>query len=233
MLGPLDYLVWLSGFILEAGVVVCVIFSRSLTRYYPIALYMFSAAAVQCLHFSCIAEFGISSPQYHSLYYYSESVLTVLLFCVIIHLYQQVFAVMNASRYIRGGASILILATALFAYVVVRTHSDHLTKQFVIEFGQDLYFVGVVLTYLLWAAILYFHETRARLIHLVLALGLYFSGTAVTYAVRNLFPSLEPSFYQWALPVFGILLPLAWSVTFWKVPEDARILAYEFAGRTQ
>ena len=233
MLGPLDYMIWLSGFLLEAAVVVCVVFSRSLARYYAVAVYMLCQAAVEYLHYVCIARFGVSSPQYNSLYFYTESLLTILLFCVIIQFYQQVFADLNVGRYIRGGASTLLFATAMFSYLVVRGHSDHLTKQFVIEFGQDLYFVGVVLTYLLWAAILHFRETRTRLIHLVLALGLYFSGTAAAYALRNLFPDMQAFVLQWVPPLFGTLLPLAWAYTFWRVPEEARLLTYQLEARAR
>jgi len=231
MLGPLDYFLWITSFLLEAWVVFQVISSRSFARYYPVALYMFSAALVECVHYVCITRFGVSSPQYHFVYFCTGTLLTILLFWVIIQFYQQAFSGLNIRRYIRGGAAILILATALFSCVAVRAHNGRLTQQFAVEFGQDLYFVGVVLTYLLWAVILYFRETRARLVHLVLALGVYFSGTAASYALRNLFPSLHTSF-QWALPILGTLLPLAWACTFWKVPEDSRILAYQLAGRT-
>ena len=55
---------------------------------------------------------------------------------------------------------------------------------------------------MLWGAILKLRETRVRLIELVLALGIYFSADAMTYALRNLFPSagapglaLDPSDY--------------------------------------
>ncbi len=232
MLGPLDYWLWATGIALEALVVVCLISRRSLARYYAVAIYMFCRVAIGCLYYFYITRFGISSEQYHSLYYYTDSLLTILLFCVIIQLYQQVFADMGVNRFVRGGASMLLFATALFSYVVIRTHSEHLTKQFVVEFGQNLYFVGVVLTYVLWAAILYFRETRARLIHLVLALGLYFSGTAATYALRNLFPGMQSFALQWVPPIFGVLLPLAWSYTFWRVPEEARLLRYQLEGRT-
>ncbi|HXJ16538.1 MAG TPA: hypothetical protein VNM68_05000, partial [Candidatus Polarisedimenticolia bacterium] len=83
--------------------------------------------------------------------------------------------------------------------------------------------VGVVLTYMLWGAILKLRETRTRLIQLVLALGVYFSGTAGIYALRNLFPDLQPTLLQWLPPLFGTLLPLAWTYTFLKVPEEARL----------
>jgi VanZ family protein len=145
------------------------------------------------------------------------------MFCVIIQLYQHVFVEMNVSRYIRSAAAILLLATAFFSYAVVRENKDHLTSRFVVELGQNLHFCGVVLTYLLWGAILKLRETRTRLIQLVLALGVYFSATAGTYALRNLFPGLQESVLRWVPPLIGTWLPLAWAYTFSKVPEDARL----------
>ena len=81
----------------------------------------------------------------------------------------------------------------------------------------------MVLTYLLWGAVLTLRETRARLIQLVLALGVYFSATAGIYALRNLFPGLQPNLLRWLPPLMGVWLPLAWAYTFTKVPEDARL----------
>jgi glucan phosphoethanolaminetransferase (alkaline phosphatase superfamily) len=99
--------------------------------------------------------------------------------------------------------------------------------------GQNLYFVGVVLTYLLWGAILKLRETRTRLIQLVLALGVYFSATACTYALRNLFPNLESSVLKSIFPVVGLWLPVAWAYTFAKVSEDARLATARLAAGTR
>jgi hypothetical protein len=99
--------------------------------------------------------------------------------------------------------------------------------------GQNLYFVGVVLTYLLWGAILTLRETRMRLIQLVLALGIYFSADAAAYALRNLFPGLEPNFLRWIPPLMGLWLPVAWAYTMTKVPEDGRLAPSELVVKTQ
>jgi ABC-type Na+ efflux pump permease subunit len=88
--------------------------------------------------------------------------------------------------------------------------------------SQNLYFVGVVLTYILWGAILKLRETRTRVIQLVLSLGVYFSAFAGSYALRNLYPQMN-SFLQYIPPALGCLLPLSWAYTFWRVPEEARI----------
>ena len=108
---------------------------------------------------------------------------------------------MKVSAYVRRIGVAVLALTAGFSYLVVHANRSHLTTHFVVELGQNLYFLGVVLTYLLWFSILKLHETRTRLVQLVLGLGVYFSATAATYALRNLFPSLEGPFLHWLPPL--------------------------------
>ena len=233
MLGPIDYGLWCLGFLVEIYVVVCVLRSKSLARYFPLVIYSLCDAVVTFGLYFCVHNFGYTSPRYAYFYYYSDSLLTLLLFWVIIHFYLQTFEEMGASRYIRGAAAILILATVVFSYGVVHQNRTHLTSRFVVELGQNLYFVGVVLTYLLWGAILTLRETRMRLIQLVLALGIYFSADAAAYALRNLFPGLQPNFLRWIPPLMGLWLPVAWAYTMTKVPEDGRLAPSELVVKTQ
>jgi hypothetical protein len=95
------------------------------------------------------------------------------------------------------------------------------TAAFSYELSQNLYFVGLVLTYVLWGAILKLRETRTQLIQLVLSLGLYFSAFAATYALRNMYPNFGVLGY--VVPVFGCLLPSAWAYAFWRLAPDARM----------
>ncbi len=150
MLGPVDYTVWSAGFVLEVVVVVSAFATNQAKRYLTIALYMVCCGLVQCAHFYCLRKYGFSSKQYTYVYYYTESLLTISLFCVVIQLYQHVFEEMKVSKQIRTAAAVLVAATAFFSYAVIRQNQGHLTSRFVVELGQNLYFVGVVLTYLLW-----------------------------------------------------------------------------------
>jgi hypothetical protein len=109
----------------------------------------------------------------------------------------------------------------VFSYLLVRQHQTQLTNRFVVELSQNLYFVGVVLTYLLWGAVIKLRETRTRLVQLVLALGIYFSASAGAYALRNMYPGLAIT--KFIPPLAGTFLPLAWAYTFWRVSEDARL----------
>jgi hypothetical protein len=143
MLGPLDYLIWLVGFLAEIGVVVYLLSRKEAFRYFPIAFYMLCDAFVTCGLFYCVHHFGFDSATYVYFYYYTDSLLNVLMFWVIIRFYQETFAEMGVSKYIRGAAVMLIFLTAVFSYAVVHQNRTHLTSHFVVEIGQNFYFVGV------------------------------------------------------------------------------------------
>lgn len=233
MLGPFDYALWLIGFLVEIYVVVCSLCHKDFFRYLPLNIYMLCEAFVTFGLFFCLRTYGFSSPKYSYFYYYTDSLLAILMFCVIIKLYLQVFQELGVNAYIRRAAGVLILLTAIFSYGVIHQNQDHLTSRFVVELEQNLNFVGVVLTYLLWGAIMKLRETRTRLIQLVLALGVYFSVGAGTYALRNLFPHLESSFLKFIVPLAGLWLPVAWAYTFTKVPEDSRLATALVAARAR
>jgi hypothetical protein len=231
--GPFDYAIWVVGSVLELGVVLCALYRRAFLRYVSLNLYMLATLAVNCVTYISLARYGFESREYHFAYYYTDSLLTILMFFVIIQLYQQVLAQMNASGYIRRVATVVLAGTSLFSYLVVYRHRANLSGQFVVAFGQNLYFVGVVFTYVLWAAIFKLGETRRRLVNFVLALGIYFSGIAGAYALRNLFPSLEPVILHWIPPLAATWLPLAWAYTFMRVPEDARFTMAHLEAKAQ
>src|SRR5579864_1580144 len=224
MLGPFDYAVTLISFLAEAYVVVCLCVSKNYFRYFSVNIYMLAAVGATVGGALVLRHFGVASQVYGYVYYYTDALLTIALFFVIMSFYQQVFHQMGVGKYVRWASVFLLSATALFSYLVVRRMpSHHLTSRFVVEISQNLYFVGVVLTYLLWGAVVKLRETRTRLIQLVLALGIFFSSNAACYALRNLFPALEPSFLKWVPPMAGLFLPLAWAYTFTKISEDARL----------
>ena len=201
---------------------VCAIKKHALRRYFVLNLYMASLILSEIGRYKILTEYGFTSKQYLYFYYYSDAVLTIFLYFALITLYAHVFSELKAERYVRFGALLLLAGTALFTYAVVEQSAAKLVTHFVVELSQNLYFVGLVLTYVLWAAILKLRETRTRLIQLVLSLGVYFSLFAANYAIRNLYPSLSSVFVP-MIQVFGTFLPLAWAYAFWYLPEEARM----------
>lgn len=226
MLGPFDYALWLIGFLAEVYVAVRLSTPKNFTRYLSLNAYMLAAVGVTAAQFFACRHYGVSSQTYAYVYYYTDALLTIALFFVIMSFYQQVFQQMGVGKYVRWGAVFLLTGTALVSYLIVRRMPHHhITNALVVEMSQNLYFVGVVLTYLLWGAVITLRETRTRLIQLILALGIFFSSDAAGYALRNLFPSphLEANFLKWVPPIAGTFLPLAWAYTFTRVPEEARL----------
>ncbi len=228
MLGPLDYFVWILGLALEVFVVVFSVTRRQFLRYLPLNLYMLADAMFTVGSFYFVMHYGLQSLAYRYFYYYGDSLLTILLYFCVLGLYQHVFEEMEASKYVRAASLMLLVGTALVSFVIVRQSQDHLTGRFVVELSQNLYFVGLVLIYILWGAVMKLRETRMRVIQLVLALGIYFSAYSATYALRNLFPGLV--LVRTILPpLVGTWLPLAWAYTLWRVPEETRLATAQLA----
>jgi hypothetical protein len=203
-------------------VVVCAIRANVFHRFLPLNLYMAASAAGDLLRFRMLSHYGYTSTEYFYFYYYSDALLTVALFLALISLFVHVFKELNAEKMVILGACLLLAATALFSYLVIQQSAERMLTRFVVELSQNLYFVGLVLTYTLWGAILKLRETRAQLVQLVLALGVYFSLLAANYAIRNLYP-LEGPLAGALVQISGCFLPAAWAYAFYRLPKDARL----------
>jgi hypothetical protein len=154
-------------------------------------------------------------------YYYSDLLLTLALFVALISLYTRVFGELKVKQYLYFVAMAVLLGTAIFSYAIVDRSSERLSTQFAIELSQNLYFVGLVLTYILWGAVMKLRETRTRLVQFVLSLGIYFSAYAASYALVNMAEQL--GVVQYISPVLGCLLPLSWTITMVRHTEESRL----------
>lgn len=207
----------------------CAARRRCFVRYLTLNLYMLASLLISVARFVVFHRYGFASAEYKYFYFYSDALGIILLYFAVMGLYLHVFHEMGLSKYIRGASILLLAATAWFSYMVMNEHTTQLTTRFVFELSQNLYFVGVVLTYLLWGAVMKLHVTRTRIVQLVLSLGIYFSASAGSYALRNLLPNLE--LVKFVPPLIGTFLPLAWSYTFWKIPEEARLATASLVAR--
>ena len=222
MLGPVDYLMPAFGFLAEVLAVVFLLRRGLAGRYFTLFLYLVTTFALGIARFLILFRFGLTSSEYIYFYYYSDTLLTICLFFALMGLYSPVFQEMGAHKYLRAGAVLLLAGTSWFSYQVVQHASDKMISRFVVELSQNLYFVGIVLTSLLWGAVVKLRATRAQLIHLVLGLGVYFSAFAANYALRNLYPQFSVV-WMYVPPLMAIWLPASWAFTFWRIPEEARL----------
>jgi hypothetical protein len=223
MPGSASYAILLLGTLLEALVVVCAVRRKVLRKYFVLNLYMLLCVFVTLGRYHILKyDGGVTSLTYRYFYFYSDALLTIVLYFGLISLYISVFEEMKVGRYLRMGAIVLLAGTSWFSYAVVSQSSHRILTYFAFELSQNLYFVGLVLTYVLWAAVLKMKQTHALLVQLVLSLGIYFSACAASYSLFNLHPTLY-SHVSALVPVVGCLLPLSWAYAFWHVPEDAQL----------
>lgn len=175
-----------------------------------------------------LTHYGLTSKEFIYTYYYSDALLTICLYFAVLHLFSHVFDEMGAERYLRFGATLLLAGTAVFSYLAVHQASNKLITRFVVEMSQNLYFIGLVLTYVLWGAMLKLRESRTQLVQLVLSLGIHFSAFAASYALRNLNPDWHVAL-QYLAQASGIWLPAAWTYTLLRTPADARLVPARLA----
>jgi hypothetical protein len=225
--GTIGYAIWFLGTVLEVSVVVCALLRHSFRRYLCLNLYMVFSVLASAGRYWSLSHFGLFSSEYKYFYFYSDAVLTIFLYLALITLYLHVFDEMKVEKYVRLAAIFLLAGTAIFSYSVVQQSSNKMLTGFFFELSQNLYFVGLVLTYVLWGAILKLRETRTQVIQLVLSLGIYFSAFAAAFALKNMVPGMQLLGY--VVPVFGCLLPLAWSYAFWRLSPDARMVPARLA----
>ncbi|MFI5097955.1 MAG: hypothetical protein ACHQT6_08295 [Candidatus Acidiferrales bacterium] len=221
MPGPTGLIIWFLGTAFELMFVVCSLARNSFLRYFFLNLYLLLSTTVSIGRFFILWTYGVRSDEYMYFYYYSDALLTVALFVALISLYSHVLGELRAGEYVKWGAVFLLLGTAGFTYAVVAQSVDRLSTNFAYELSQNLYFVGLVLTYILWGAVLKLRETRTRLVQIILSLGLYFSAYAASYALMNF--SEKYSLIRYLSPALGCFLPLSWSLTILRYSEESRL----------
>jgi hypothetical protein len=230
MLGPVDYVIWLAVTLADLLCLLCVLKKSGFSRHFTIVLFLSSSIAVSVARYLILIASGLTSVSYFYFYYYSDAVLTICLFFVLMGFYGQVFSEMSVSKQMRTCAMLLLGGTALISYHMVASSSDRLITRFAFEMSQNLYFLGVVLTYVLWGAMMKLRENRTHLMQLVLGLGVFLSVFAGSYALRNMYPDL--AVWKYFIHIIALWLPASWAYTFVKVPEDARMATAQVVAPT-
>ena len=122
-------------------------------------------------------------------------------------------------KYVRPTLAIFfVLIVGISAFFIVGS-VEHLYSEFVLELQQNLYFVGALLTFLLWMAVSYLDVRSRRFTLLVSGLGIYFAAHAASYALRFLFSGLEAPMTAVPPLAYNFMVGL-WLYTFLWVPEE-------------
>ena len=156
-----------------------------------------------------LAANGFTSNTYLYFYFFSDALLIISLYFVLMSLYVACVLGYECGKTCAGGSGAPVGRHGAH-FVLHGLHStDKLVTYFVMEMSQNLYFVGVVLTYVLWGAMMKLRENRSRLMQLVLSMGVYFSAFAGSFALGNLYPDLV--IWRYVSHLMVTWLPISWA----------------------
>lgn len=232
MIGSYELTVALLSVAFSLGGVVVCLCQKSFRRYLFLNLYLLFSIAftLGCLYF--IRTAGYESRIYFYFYYTGDALFNILGYLLIASFFDHMFRQSVFRPYVRPTLAIFfVLVVAVSALFVLHNYSQ-LYGRFVIELQQNMFFVGVLLTFLLWISMSYLQAESRRFVLLISGLGIYFSAHAANYAMRFLFRGADMTTILTKVPPLAYtFMVLLWLYTFWRVPEGEPMV--EPAGQPQ
>src|SRR4029077_20327514 len=107
--GSVELFIWYIGTALELAFVVCSIARKSFFTYFFLNLYMLLDVLAEIARWLVLEKYGQKSDQYMGCYYYTDALLTVGLYVVLISLFSRVFGELRFAKHMRLAAVVLLL----------------------------------------------------------------------------------------------------------------------------
>ena len=200
-----QYACWFAGILAELLVVV---FSLSLglfRKYLALNLYMATCVIVSLLRFYVLTVHSFESEAYRYLYFYSDCALTIVLYLFVLSLFLSLTDNPQTKKKITVGLLFVLGFTALFTYDAVNLSSARIFTHFAYELSQNLFFVGLPLSFLLLGLAIKKRAETKVVLQLSFLLALCFGSYAVSYGLSNSHNYLELNHF---VANIGLLFPL-------------------------
>lgn len=219
MLGTYHLTIAGLGVLLTLAAIGASLRARSFLRYSLLNVYLLSNVTFTLGCYYVYSLYGYDSPQYSDFYYMGDAVPNVVGYLLIGSFLDRLLRNSIFYRYVRPTLSIFFVLIAGISAFFIAGSVDRLYPRFVIEFQQNLYFVGVLLTFLLWMSVNYLQVRSRRFTLLVSGLGIYFAAHAASYSLWFLFPTFAP--LTTAVPplAYNFMVGL-WLYAFLRFPEE-------------
>ncbi|MEE8200725.1 MAG: hypothetical protein V3R29_06105, partial [Candidatus Acidoferrales bacterium] len=162
---------------------------------------------------------GYNTATYTYFYDTADAIQNIIGYLLIASFFVYMFRRSVFGPYVRPTLAIFFLLIVVVSGAVFVRSAEHFYEysRFVVEFQQNMFFVGVLLTFLLWIAMSYLHAESRQFVLLVSGLGIYFSTHAANYALQYLVPSLATVLAK-VPPLAYTFMVALWFYTFWRVP---------------
>ncbi len=219
MVGTYDLVIEVLGAVLALGVVVISARQGFFKRYLFLNVYLLTNVVFTSGCYYVRSLYGYTSLEYYYFYYVGDAIPNVIGYLLIGSFFDRLLRESVFHKYVRPTLAIFfVLIVGISAFFIVGS-VEHLYSEFVLELQQNLYFVGVLLTFLLWMAVSYLDVRSRRFTLLVSGLGIYFAAHAASYALRFLFSGLEAPMTAVPPLAYNFMVGL-WLYTFLWVPEE-------------
>lgn len=223
MIGTYELVVALLSVAMSLSVMGVCLWTRSFRRYVFLNLYLLISLTHTIGSLYTIKTFGYDSLTYFYFYYTGDAVGSTIGYLLIASFFDHMFRHSVFRPYVRPTLGFFFLLVVVISSLFVIRNYSQLYSRFLFELQQNMFFVGVLLTFLLWIAMNYLRAESRRFVLLVSGLGIYFSAHAANYALRFLFPSpTHPNLVEILSrvpPVAYTFMVSLWLYTFWRVPE--------------
>ncbi len=219
MIGAYELSIAGLSVVLTLGTVVVCLYTKSFLRYFVLNLYLFLNLLFTLGCYYVYSIYGYDSDQYLYFYFLGDAIQNVAGYLLIGSFFDHLLRESAFHKYVRPTLAICFLLIAGISALFIVGSVEHLYSEFVLEFQQNLYFVGVLLTFLLWMSVSYLDVRSRRFTLLVSGLGTYFAAHAASYALRFLFSGLEAPMRAVPPLAYNFMVGL-WLYTFLWVPEE-------------
>jgi hypothetical protein len=232
MVSAYDLVVEMLSIMLGLSIVYYSVRSGKFFSYLFLNLYVLANVAFTLGCYYVRNLYGYDSFQYYYFYYAGDPFPNILAYVLIGWFFDRLLKQSAFHQYVRPT---LIAAFLLIVVISARFLSGSLPRfhsEFVFEFQQNIYFVGVLLTLLLWISMSYLQVEGGRFTLMVSGLGVYFATHAVSYAVRFLFPILDPVAVKIIPLAYNVMLALwLYALVYVSESEAALVSARELRAR--
>jgi len=217
-MGTYDLVILWSSVILASTTVVVCAYRRSFLRYLWLNLFLLSGVAFTLGCYYVQSVYGYDSDQYFYFYYTADATSNIVGYILIGTFFDRLLRPSSFHQYVRPTLAFTFFLILAISGRFVWQSVYRLESQFVYEFQQNIYFVGVLLTFLLWLSLSYLSAQNSRFVLLVSGLGIYFAVHAGNYALQFLAPALRDFVYR-VPPLAYIFMVSLWLYAFICVPE--------------
>jgi hypothetical protein len=223
-ISTIAYVLQYAGYVAEVAIVFY-IWRRGYTRHlWAVMGYVTALLANGAGRSYVLLRFGLSSSQYFTFYWISDTVLVLGAFVLVCLLFRAASAghsdLWHSLRFLL--ATVFVLVVGISALSLSR-NLESLLPTFIVEFQQNLYFTCLVLNTLLYILITRIDSADEQLSLVVIGLGLQFAAPAANFALLYLTggSSYGRSLFSYLSPLCTLGMLLVWLYAVARVPAGA------------